>query len=138
THAIRTGSSSKRASSRPRRFAPSSRSRRYATLWWPTWKTACRAGSTRAGAGPGEGREASVESLQGARCPPCYHAAMGFRQEVSVADAIRMVVAAAPSPQEERLPVATALGRVLLEDVVSLVDHPNADDSALDGYACRF
>lgn len=63
---------------------------------------------------------------------------MGFRQEVSVADAIRMVVAAAPSPQEERLPVATALGRVLLEDVLSLVDHPNADDSALDGYACRF
>jgi molybdopterin molybdotransferase len=63
---------------------------------------------------------------------------MGFRQDVSVADAIRMVVAAAPAPQAERLAVAAAFGRVLLEDVLSLVDHPNADDSALDGYACRF
>ncbi|MFO7544218.1 MAG: molybdopterin molybdotransferase MoeA [Trueperaceae bacterium] len=63
---------------------------------------------------------------------------MEFRQDVSVADAIRMVVAAAPTPRTERLTVATALGRVLLEDVLSLVDHPNADDSALDGYACRF
>lgn len=37
----------------------------------------------------------------------------------------------------ERLPAADALGRVLREEVVSLVDRPPADDSALDGYACH-
>lgn len=72
------------------------------------------------------------------RLTPCYHAAMEYRQDVSVADAIRMVVAEAPPPVSESRTAAASLSRVLLEDVASRVDHPNADDSALDGYACRF
>lgn len=37
----------------------------------------------------------------------------------------------------ERLPVGEALGRVLREELASLVDRPPGDDSALDGYACH-
>lgn len=36
----------------------------------------------------------------------------------------------------ERLPASDALGRVVREELASLVDRPPADDSALDGYAC--
>lgn len=36
----------------------------------------------------------------------------------------------------EKLPFEDAHGRVLQEEVASLVDRPPADDSALDGYAC--
>src|SRR5690606_31102478 len=36
----------------------------------------------------------------------------------------------------ERLPASAALGRVVREELASLVDRPPADDSALDGYAC--
>ncbi len=36
----------------------------------------------------------------------------------------------------ERLLAGAALGRVLREELTSLVDRPPADDSALDGYAC--
>ena len=38
----------------------------------------------------------------------------------------------------ERLHVRAALGRVLAEDVVSPVDVPQHDNSAMDGYAVRF
>jgi molybdopterin molybdotransferase len=38
----------------------------------------------------------------------------------------------------ERVPVRTALGRVLAEDFVSPVDVPGNDNSAMDGYAVRF
>lgn len=37
----------------------------------------------------------------------------------------------------ERLGAGAALGRVVREELASLVDRPPADDSALDGYACR-
>lgn len=56
---------------------------------------------------------------------------------VDLATAVAMVAAAAPPPAAERVPLARALGRTLTEDVVSLADHPSADNSALDGYACR-
>lgn len=38
----------------------------------------------------------------------------------------------------ERVPVRTALGRVLAEDVISPLDVPSHDNSAMDGYALRF
>jgi molybdopterin molybdotransferase len=38
----------------------------------------------------------------------------------------------------ERVPVRSALGRVLSEDLVSPVDVPGHDNSAMDGYALRF
>ena len=37
----------------------------------------------------------------------------------------------------ERLPVREALGRVLAEDIVSPIDVPAHDNSAMDGYAVR-
>jgi molybdopterin molybdotransferase len=38
----------------------------------------------------------------------------------------------------ERLNIRAALGRVLAEDVISPVDVPQHDNSAMDGYAVRF
>ncbi|MEO8739110.1 MAG: molybdopterin molybdenumtransferase MoeA, partial [Casimicrobiaceae bacterium] len=38
----------------------------------------------------------------------------------------------------ERLPVRSALGRVLAEDIVSPFSVPGHDNSAMDGYAVRF
>lgn len=37
----------------------------------------------------------------------------------------------------ERVPVEEAIGRVVAVDVRARSDHPNVDDSALDGFACR-
>jgi molybdopterin molybdotransferase len=55
---------------------------------------------------------------------------------ISVADA-RAAIAAALQPitESERLPLAQALGRVLAADVVSPIDVPAHDNSAMDGYA---
>jgi molybdopterin molybdotransferase len=38
----------------------------------------------------------------------------------------------------ERVAVRDALGRVLAEDVISPMDVPGHDNSAMDGYAVRF
>lgn len=43
--------------------------------------------------------------------------------------------AAAPLPTQT-IPVAEAAGRILAAALISAVDRPAADDSALDGYAC--
>jgi molybdopterin molybdotransferase len=43
-----------------------------------------------------------------------------------------------PVAETERVPVRASLGRVLAEDVVSPVDVPSHDNSAMDGYAVRF
>jgi molybdopterin molybdotransferase len=55
---------------------------------------------------------------------------------LSVADA-RAAIAAAlrPITSTERLPLVQALGRVLAADVVSPIDVPAHDNSAMDGYA---
>jgi len=37
----------------------------------------------------------------------------------------------------EKLPVRAALGRVLAKDIVSPIDVPSHDNSAMDGYAVR-
>jgi len=42
-----------------------------------------------------------------------------------------------PVPGVETLPVREALGRVLAEDIVSPIDVPAHDNSAMDGYAVR-
>jgi molybdopterin molybdotransferase len=44
----------------------------------------------------------------------------------------------APVSTIERLHIRTALGRVLAEDVISPVDVPGYDNSAMDGFAVRF
>ena len=43
----------------------------------------------------------------------------------------------APITEVETLPVRAALGRVLAEDIVSAIDVPSHDNSAMDGYAVR-
>lgn len=42
-----------------------------------------------------------------------------------------------PLPGTERVGLATALGRILREEVVSPIDVPGADNSAVDGYAVQ-
>jgi len=65
------------------------------------------------------------------------HSKQRARYDVSTADAIDMIVSAARSTGVETVPLSSAPGRVLATDLASLVDRPGADDSALDGYACR-
>jgi molybdopterin molybdotransferase len=55
----------------------------------------------------------------------------------SPADAARAILEALRPLPVERLPLLDALGRVLAEDVVSPIDLPPWDNSAMDGYAVR-
>ena len=57
------------------------------------------------------------------------------RTALSLEEALRIVVAAAPPPITERVPLAQALGRVLVETVLAAVDQPPFDKSAMDGFA---
>ncbi len=56
---------------------------------------------------------------------------------ISVEEAQRRALAPVAALGAERVPVATALGRVLAEDVVAPHDVPPHDNSAMDGYAVR-
>lgn len=49
----------------------------------------------------------------------------------------RLLAAAHPVAEVERVPTLDALGRVLAEPVVSAIDVPGWDNSAMDGYAVR-
>jgi molybdopterin molybdotransferase len=56
--------------------------------------------------------------------------------QISVDDARRAIAAALrPIEGRETVALAQALGRVLAEDVVSPIDVPAHDNSAMDGYA---
>ena len=57
-------------------------------------------------------------------------------KNLSVAQAREAIAAALrPITQAEDLPVDQALGRVLAVDVISPIDVPAHDNSAMDGYA---
>ena len=57
---------------------------------------------------------------------------------MSVETALGILLKRVPSPpQMETIALSQALGRVLAEDVVSSVDVPPADNSAMDGYCAR-
>lgn len=61
-----------------------------------------------------------------------------MRTSLTVEEALELVLAEAKGELGvEELPLREALGRVLAEDLPSLVDHPDQDDTAIDGYACR-
>jgi molybdopterin molybdotransferase len=49
----------------------------------------------------------------------------------------QLLVPAVPVSEVESVPMQAALGRVLAEDVVSLVDVPPLDNTSMDGYAIR-
>ncbi len=52
-------------------------------------------------------------------------------------EALNCILAAMPAPVSERVPLKDACGRVLAERVVSPVDLPAFDNSAVDGYAVQ-
>jgi len=53
-----------------------------------------------------------------------------------VADALEVVLSAAQCVNETiDVPLLDALGYVLAEDIISTIDVPPADNSAMDGYA---
>lgn len=61
-----------------------------------------------------------------------------MRTNLTVEEALELVLAEARGePGVEVLPLKEAWGRVLAEDLAALVDHPDQDDTAIDGYACR-
>lgn len=62
---------------------------------------------------------------------------MRYPTQILVSEAIHLIQERTPGISSERVPLLAAYGRVLAEDVSSLVDHPSHDNSALDGYACR-
>lgn len=51
--------------------------------------------------------------------------------------AVAKILAALPAPEPERVPLAEAAGRILVAPVVSSLDLPPFDNSAMDGYAVR-
>ncbi len=59
-------------------------------------------------------------------------------QALPVAQAQAFIARLMPQVQAvEMLPIRSALGRVLARDIVSAIDVPAADNSAMDGYALR-
>lgn len=63
----------------------------------------------------------------------------GYDPEALHVEVARAAIAACLEPvvEEERVPVAAALGRVLARDLVSAVNVPAHDNSAMDGWAVR-
>ena len=56
---------------------------------------------------------------------------------ISYKEALDIVLGAASLPEAEPCSLASSLGRVLAEDVLSDIDMPPFDKSAMDGFACR-
>lgn len=56
---------------------------------------------------------------------------------IPVDEALRIALAAVPAPQAQARALADALGRVLAAPVMSTLDLPPFDQSAVDGYAVR-
>lgn len=54
---------------------------------------------------------------------------------ISVEDALSIIRHHRPKPKPERVELRHALGRVLAQDIVSPIDFPQFDNSAMDGFA---
>ncbi len=65
-----------------------------------------------------------------------YDGCMSYKSQISVTEAISIIQEKITKLELEKVALSEAYGRVLAEDVVSLVDHPSLNNSALDGYAC--
>jgi len=61
----------------------------------------------------------------------------GFPHYTPLADALKIVLSNAERLESEVVPFDRAMGRVLAEDVISKVDVPPFDRSAVDGYSVR-
>ena len=62
---------------------------------------------------------------------------MDYKTQIDLEEAISIIQAQARPLEPERAPLREAYGRTLAQTLASLADHPNCDNSALDGYACR-
>ena len=62
---------------------------------------------------------------------------MDHKTQIGIEEAISIIQAQARGLGLERVPLSEAYGRTLAQTLTSLADHPNCDNSALDGYACR-
>ncbi len=60
-----------------------------------------------------------------------------MRTDLTIAEAVAALTAVLPEPRLEHVPLLAAHNRILAEDMQSLVDHPNTNDSALDGFAVQ-
>ena len=60
-----------------------------------------------------------------------------MQTNLTIPQAVAALVAALPKLKLENVALLKATNRVLATDLSSLVDHPNTNDSALDGYAVR-
>ena len=60
-----------------------------------------------------------------------------MRAQLSIDDALALVLARVTPLEAEDVPVGSAVGRVLAEAASSLIDLPPFDSSAMDGYAVR-
>ena len=52
-------------------------------------------------------------------------------------EALTRILSALPAPEPELIPLAQSTGRVLAEQILSPLDLPVFDNSAMDGYAVR-
>lgn len=62
-------------------------------------------------------------------------AAAGLRGSLGLDEALRMIEGSAPKPVIEMVGLASALGRVLAQELRALLDQPPFDKSTMDGYA---
>ena len=61
-----------------------------------------------------------------------------MRTSLTVEEALQTVLEhTRPLTEVEEVPLAEALGRVLARDLEALADHPDVDNTAVDGYAAR-
>ncbi|HGY10104.1 MAG TPA: molybdopterin molybdenumtransferase MoeA [Oceanithermus profundus] len=61
-----------------------------------------------------------------------------MRTSLTVEEALATVLEhTRPIPDVEEVPLEEALGRVLARDLEALADHPDVDNTAVDGYAAR-
>lgn len=70
-----------------------------------------------------------------AHLDPCDEPGHGHRSLQLEEARARILESVRPVPGEETVELCAALGRVLAEPVVSIVDVPSHDNSAMDGYA---
>ncbi len=56
---------------------------------------------------------------------------------ISFEEAYGIVMSSQPTAVAERVPLMTALGRILAEDITADLDMPPFDKAAVDGFACR-
>ena len=65
-------------------------------------------------------------------CTPTVHDLKPYEEALEL-----LLEHAVPVPEQERVPLGEALGRILAEPVRSTIDVPGWDNSAMDGYAVR-